>query len=75
MLENIIVFVIVCVAVFFTCQRLYRNLSKKDAKCGCPIEGGCPGCVVPDRPKGNEFGCSPNEKNEVPTLITISHEQ
>jgi hypothetical protein len=74
MIENIVVSFIFCVAVLLTCQRLYKKFSEREAGCGCPMEEDCPGCVVPDKSEGNGFGCSQKEKNEVPTLITISHE-
>ncbi|UCF57018.1 MAG: FeoB-associated Cys-rich membrane protein [Deltaproteobacteria bacterium] len=58
MLQNIIVLIIVSVAIFFTCRRLYRILSSRKVKCGCTAEEDCSACSVPKNTKESGFGGS-----------------
>jgi hypothetical protein len=51
MAQNIIVLVIVLVAIFFTCRRVYRIFSSKKFKCGCAAEEDCSACSVPSHGK------------------------
>ena len=51
MVQNIIVWIIVLIAIFFTFRRLYRILSNKKVKCGCAADEDCSACPVPEEIK------------------------
>jgi hypothetical protein len=58
MVQNIIVWVIVLIAIFFTFRRLYRLLSNKKVKCGCAADEDCSACPVQDEFKEDVSGSS-----------------
>lgn len=58
MVQNIIVWVIVLIAIFFTFRRLYRILSSRKAQCGCEAEEHCSACPVPEEFKEDALGGS-----------------
>jgi hypothetical protein len=43
MFENILVFAIVALAVFFLGRRIYRGMTCKELPCGCDPGAKCPG--------------------------------
>lgn len=60
MLQNIIVFGIVFIALFFVGRRLYRVFSSQRAECGCVADEACAACAVPDEVKENCSGKGQN---------------
>jgi hypothetical protein len=43
MAENILVFTVVALAVFFLARRIYRGMTRKELQCGCDAGATCPG--------------------------------
>jgi hypothetical protein len=56
MAQNIIVWFVVLVAIFFTSRRVYRIFSNKKVKCGCATEEDCSACSVPGHAKEGGLG-------------------